>query len=148
VRRLVYLVQRRNRTHGLREVMSSLDWAPGARMYLLTWEDLDQVLQSRREPPWIDDLRRFLFDRKLVAFRGFRAPFDATAGGLLSEWRTRARPHGSDFRTAFLPERLPLLRQLALGDATPSRDASNWKRVTSATSLPRLRLLAHWRNEP
>ena len=50
-------------------VEKSLEQEPRARMYVLTWEDLDEVLATQvRAPLWMSELRRYLYRKRLAMF--------------------------------------------------------------------------------
>lgn len=68
-RALVYVVQRSRVARELPYVARSITSVPGARMYLLTWEDLDEVLPPRGGPRWQRELRQYLRVREVTASR-------------------------------------------------------------------------------
>ncbi len=86
---LIYLVRRDRWPRELRAVASSAAQINGARMHLLTWEDLDDVLASY-EVRWARELRAYLHRRAVAAFRGFASALReaATVGG----WWYRKAP--------------------------------------------------------
>lgn len=92
---LIYLVRRSRYARELAELEQSLAQSPGASMYLLTWEDLDEVLAPHTHVRWANELSRYLERRRLSAFRGFRRAFASVPSKLLRAWksqRTRTSP--------------------------------------------------------
>lgn len=80
---LVYLVRRDRWGKELRAIKESAKQIADARMYLLTWEDLDDVL-SPETARWAIELRAYLHCRDVAAFRGFQ---DALRGtGIVRGW--------------------------------------------------------------
>ncbi|HVV85435.1 MAG TPA: hypothetical protein VHE35_20390, partial [Kofleriaceae bacterium] len=133
-RALFYLV-RRNRWHReLRAAEESSRQAPEARIFLLTWEDLDDVLAgvgaagsigtglvaAPGAARWIDELRRYLNRRDVAAFRGFRAVVSTQPS------------------VSALVARPPWL----------SARASGWDRTTDTARAARFRALTAWRSDP
>lgn len=89
-RALVYLVQRRKRAKARSVVETSSAKMPEAKIYLLTWEDLDDVLQIESPVRWRRDLRAYLGMRRITAFRGFASAFataDRVLLGHMGLWR-------------------------------------------------------------
>ena len=97
-RRLVYLVRRNRAPHEMAQVEASAKKATGASMYLLTWEHLHEVLVEPSAPQWMGELRQYLEDKKLAAFRGFTktvgAPRSSRAGRVAEE--RQAAPRGAE----------------------------------------------------
>lgn len=83
---LVYLVRRARRARELRAIEDSVSQVDGTRMYLLTWEDLDDVL-ARHEARWARELRAYLHRRYVAAFRGFETAMRVPSSALA--WRYR-----------------------------------------------------------
>jgi hypothetical protein len=141
---LVYLVKRGRWARELRAVEASVAQAPDARMYLLTWEDLDEVLATC-EPVsalWPGELRRMLKRRGLAAFRGFREDTASIPGSVakLGAWRARVPSAGFGLRTAFSSASSPLLA--LLGSWRFSHELAHprtgWALLMDPGSLPRL----------
>lgn len=87
---LVYLVKRNRLARERLTVTESLQQEPTAKMYLLTWEDLDEVLAVTIARRWVTELRAYLQRRRLTAFRGFAGT--VTAGGPATpDWRYAPR---------------------------------------------------------
>ncbi|MFT3695693.1 MAG: hypothetical protein QM831_21325 [Kofleriaceae bacterium] len=92
---LIYLVRRSRYARESAELEQSLAHAPGASMYLLTWEDLDEVLAPHLHVRWASELSRYLERRRISAFRGFSRAFTFMPSRLLPAWkpqRTRTSP--------------------------------------------------------
>lgn len=90
-RALVYVVQRSRVARELPYVAQSITRVPGARMYLLTWEDLDEVLPPRGGPRWQRELRQYLRVREITAFRGFASTLSETTPSLVAALSTHHR---------------------------------------------------------
>jgi hypothetical protein len=87
---LVYLVQRRKLAKERAFVAQSLARLPDARIYVLTWEDLDDALAAQLDSRWRFELREYLALRGIAAFRGVSSTFVAADRTLLaraSTWR-------------------------------------------------------------
>jgi hypothetical protein len=87
---LVYLVQRRKLAKERAFVAQSLVRRPDARIYVLTWEDLDDALAAALDTRWRVELRDYLALRGIAAFRGVSTTFAAADRALLeraSTWR-------------------------------------------------------------
>lgn len=80
---LIYLVRRDRWAKELRAVEESAKQADDARMYLLTWEDLDDVLAVEASR-WAIELRAYLHGRGVAAFRGFAGTLRGT--GIVEGW--------------------------------------------------------------
>ena len=87
-RALVYLVRRRALAKAREELADSLQHESAAAMYVLAWEDLDEVLCAA-DQGWQRDLREFLRGRRLSAFRGFLTDVLHPIGADLAEWNPR-----------------------------------------------------------
>ena len=146
-RRLVYLVRRNRAGHEMAQVEASATKAAGASMYLLTWEHLHEVLAERSGAQWMGDLRQYLEDKKLAAFRGFTKTVVRHEALGLDEWRKGREPRrdGARFGAAFPRERLALLRGLA-SRVGPQTEASEprWRQVIRVENTFGLRALAEW----
>lgn len=144
-RALVYLVRRSHWTREHREVERSLQQAPDARMLLLTWEHLDEVLASGGLPRWAEELRAYLRRRGLTAFRGFRSAEAVAVDGVaaLTGWWSHRPPVGRSLRSSFDPQDLPRLQKLAAWRLrTKARTRLQWSTVIEPRSLGRLSSLA------
>lgn len=74
-RALVYLVRAADREKARKGVVASQAYLDDeSDIYLLTWEDLHELLAERRagDEPWRSELRRLLERRGLRSFRGFQ----------------------------------------------------------------------------
>lgn len=112
---LVYLVQRKWLGRERPAVETSLEQVPDARMYILTWEDLDEVLATRvGGPPWMSELRRYLYRKRLAMFRGFHAMIgNASRHSKLMAYRYAPLQSSTDLGGAFRADALPSLKRLA-----------------------------------
>jgi hypothetical protein len=89
-RALVYLVQRRKLAAARAFVAQSLERVSDARIFILTWEDLDDALAAQLDTRWRLELRDYLALRGIAAFRGVATTFAAADRELLaraSAWR-------------------------------------------------------------
>lgn len=137
---LVYLVRRSRYARESAELEQSMAQAPGASMYLLTWEDLDEVLAPQLHVRWASELSRYLERRRVSAFRGFSRAFAYTPSALLHTWksqRTRTSPSFIDV----IPHQ-PMIKQLAHRSSrfTPAR---GWPHAVSPATVPLLQQLAN-----
>jgi hypothetical protein len=142
---LIYLVQRRRQARERQAVEQSLKQEPGARMYILTWEDLDEVLATQGGAPWMAELRMYLHRRRLTAFRGFDATIEAAITyPKLTAYRYAPSRSGADLGGAFTPDALPSLKRLASWRGRDVRTAftSGWARIARPAALEGLSLLA------
>jgi hypothetical protein len=137
---LVYLVRRSRYAREVAELEHSLAQAPGASMYLLTWEDLDEVLAPHLHVRWARELSRYLERRRVSAFRGFRRAFASTPSKLLPAWnpqRTRTSPSFIDV--------IPCQPAIALLAHRSSRfaPARGWSHAVHPAATPLLHQLAN-----
>lgn len=142
---LVYLVQRARLARERPAVEQSLTQAPGARMYILTWEDLDEVLATRVGAPWIAELRRYLYRKQLAVFRGFHATTgNASMYHKLLAYRYALLRSGADLGSAFTSDALPSLKRLASWRDRDTRTAltPGWARIARSAALEGLSRLA------
>lgn len=70
-RALFYLVRRNRWLREWRDAERSAREAGDAHLYLLTWEDLDDVLAAHGGPRWVREMRDYLRRRGVASFRGF-----------------------------------------------------------------------------
>lgn len=132
---LVYLVKRGRVVRERHAVEQSLTQEPDARMYVLTWEDLDEVLATQVGAPWMAELRRYLYRKRLAGFRGFQATIGATSTSpKLLAYRYTLMRSGADLAGAFASDALPSLKQLASRRDRESRTTltPGWARITGA----------------
>jgi hypothetical protein len=144
-RALVYLVRRNRLARERRAAERSREQEPDARIYVLTWEDLDEVLAAEAGPLWIVELRAYLHRKRLTAFRGFRAAIGkASLSAKLRVWTYASAKAGAEVRGAFASDALPLLRRLASWRADRSCAASSagWAYVVPPAALHGLSRLA------
>jgi len=142
---LIYLVQRRRQARERQAVEKSLRQEPGARMYVLTWEDLDEVLATQVGAPWMAELRMYLHRKRLTAFRGFHATIeDASTYPKLMAYRYAPSRSDADLGGAFTSDALPSLKRLASWRDRESRTAftSGWARIARPAALEGLSRLA------
>src|SRR5262249_28985362 len=110
-RALVYLVQRARLARERHAVGQSLMQEPGARMYILTWEDLDEVLATQSGAAWMAELRRYLYRKRLAVFRGFHATIgNASMYPTLLAYRYSLMRSGAGLGGAFISDALPNLK--------------------------------------
>lgn len=121
---VVYLVLRRNLAKAREEVAESLQHEPQAAMYVLAWEDLDEVLGSA-DRGWKRDLCEFLVVRRLTAFRSFRRVMSARPGRDLARWSLRGEG-AVPWPKAFSPESGPRLAALASKGSRFNRATTGW----------------------
>ncbi len=117
---LIYLVRRSRWARERQALEISLSHVPEARMFLLTWEDLDETLAAEPESRWVLELRSYLARRDLAAFRGFRSCFDHELNVTLSAWSLRLNGPRTSFDSCFSASTLESIRLLTL--RTPSFD--------------------------
>jgi hypothetical protein len=138
---LLYLV-RRSRIAPERDALEeSAARVPDAQMYLLTWEDLDEVLATRLHIRWANDLHQYLQRRDLGAFRGFNRTLRREGmGPLLQVWAGGRAPTG--FPNTIRESQPLLLARLASRPSALSNPSLDWKRFAAPENLGRLKLLA------
>jgi hypothetical protein len=123
-RALIYLVRRARWAKAIVDARRSSALNADARIYLLTWEDLDEALAPLREITWIE-MRMYLQRRGLAAFRGFHRVMAAQPSGALGAWSRVGTVATPGFRAAFSDSSLGRLRDLsshrASGSPTPRR---------------------------
>jgi hypothetical protein len=142
---LVYLVQRRRLARERQAVEQSLKQEPGARMYVLTWEDLDEELAMLVGAPWMAELRTYLYQRRLTAFRGFHATIgNASTCPKLLAYRYAPSRSDADLGGTFTPDVLPSLKRLASWCDREVRTAftPGWARIAGPAALDGLSRLA------
>lgn len=142
---LVYLVQRGRLARERRAVEQSLTHEPGARMYVLTWEDLDEVLATQVGAPWMADLRRYLHRKRLAVFRGFHATIgNASTYPKLLAYRYAPLRSEADLAGAFTSDALPSLKRLASWRDRETRTTltPGWPRIARPAALEGLSRLA------
>lgn len=140
-RLLIYLVRRSRYAREVAELEQSLAQEPAASMYLLTWEDLDEVLASRLHIRWANDLHRYLARRRVTAFRGFGRAFTAAPSNHLLVWtqqRTRTSPSFVD-----VMPRQPAIALLARRTSSFVSDRGGWSRAVRAEAARLLHQLAN-----
>jgi hypothetical protein len=138
---LIYLVRRNRYAHEVAELEHSLAQAPGANMYLLTWEHLDGVLATRVEVRWASELRRYLERRRVTAFRGFGHAFTGAPSKGLHVWklqRTRVSPSFVD-----VMPRQPAISLLARRLSMFAPERGGWSRAVRVETAPLLHQLAN-----
>jgi hypothetical protein len=114
-------------------------------MYVLTWEDLDEVLATQVGAPWMAELRRYLYQKRLAGFRGFQATIGTTSTYLtLLTYRYTLLRSGADLGGAFASDALPSLKRLASRRDREFRTTltPGWARIARPTGLEGLSRLA------
>lgn len=137
---LVYLVRRSRYAREIAELEQSLAQAPGASMYLLTWEDLDEVLAPHLHVRWASELSRYLERRRISAFRGFGRAFTSAPSKILRAWK----PHRTRTSPSFI-DVIPRQPTLALLAQRTSRfaPARSWSHAVRLATTPLLQQLAN-----
>lgn len=139
---LIYLVRRSRFAREHDALEDSMAQVPDARMYLLTWEDLDEVLSTCLHIRWANDLRRYLQRRDVSAFRGFAQCVSSSPLHTLHAWTRDRSPARPDFVRAFQRLRLTSFVALASRPSTFAHEVRGWKSVMSAESLTLIRRLS------
>lgn len=116
-RALFYLVRRSRWPRESRAAAVSAREASDARIYLLSWEDLDDVLAARDGQRWAREMRSYLRRRDLAAFRGFESAVGPSAA----------------------------VTMLAASRPRPARRESAWDGVLPAGRVSGLAALAAWK---
>jgi hypothetical protein len=139
----VYLVRRSRWAKELRAVEHSAAQLDDACMYLLTWEDLDDVLATN-DALWAGELRKYLYRRGLSAFRGFHHIISLVEEQMVSlqAWSFQSLPT-RNLGAAFSTRHLPLLGQLAARRHVSEHSPLEvWARIADPGCLPGLASLA------
>jgi hypothetical protein len=139
---LVYLVKRARLGRERRAVEVSAAQLPDARMYLLTWEDLDEVIASHGAR-WARDLRAYLHRKGLAAFRGFHGIGNPTKSNLAG-WSRGGQARVPGLPHAFAPAQLAQLAWLAARAPADHRGlaSTGWAGIVEPAAIPRLATLA------
>jgi len=114
-RALVYLVRRAHWAKALAAAQQSAALDEEAKIYLLSWEHLDEVLAVRREIIWVE-LRMYLQRRGLTAFRGFRHAItpEHVLTSVLTTWGPPNASGVTGFGSSFPASALLTLQSLSL----------------------------------
>lgn len=107
-RSLIYLIRRNKLGRARNELERSMKVERAARMYVLTWEDLDEVLATRADR-WANELRQYLHRRKLAAFRGFDVMTSRAAFAWLAERGSAFEPDHGFSRIGLISAEIRLL---------------------------------------
>lgn len=136
---LIYLIRRSRLAREAAELERSLRQSPDASMYLLTWEDLDEVLAQRLHVRWANELHRYLGRRRLAAFRGFVVTFARAPSPALDHWKLQPRRTSPTF-VAAMPRR-PAISLLARRELVFT-SAHGCARAIRAQTMPLVHQLA------
>lgn len=138
---LVYLVRRSRWGKELQAIEESAKQVDGARMYLLTWEDLDHVLTSETAR-WAVELGAYLHRRGVAAFRGFAGALRGSAavdGWTYGKASRRRGPRGAMTRAHWDAATRLADSPRRFRGARPSRD---WSRLLAGVDAHLLTNLA------